>query len=397
MNQPPLRRIVGIATLCIGIVACKQQPTDQTTTGDRADTTQAQVAADSQGTRTRGLGAELRLADFDFARDLPTLYTLVRDDAAMRNELEAYARQVLLPGSVRSETDILALMQTREEKIIPHLQPFLENLDQDIWYEGGEKLFDELSRIGIDIQTAEGMFIGLGPAAMLQDAIAQYGSEALRWYVRFLNAESQASSGEYPYLNTDAFAEMVLCGEKLQDLRSNAYFAKIEPAYYNAVSVLTDIHLVYSPGNRQAEDKMVLVGGTHTEAYPYMTGLEAREAFAGNRGASRFAGVMGRILENPSEISSEPGDIYAVVLDWMSEEEQAQRQVYTYLSTGKDVPHYLKIRRGNGQDSYAVVYRFYESADQADAALRKITATFPRAELVMLSVQGDGLFQLGPG
>ncbi|MEL6133486.1 MAG: hypothetical protein AAFR59_09005, partial [Bacteroidota bacterium] len=48
-----------------------------------------------------------------------------------------------------------------------------------------------------------------------------------------------------------------------------------------------------------------------------------------------------------------------------------QRVIY-HLNRGVDIPHTLKIRKGDGTDRYAVAYRFYESEDLAEQAFQKI-------------------------
>ena len=59
-------------------------------------------------------------------------------------------------------------------------------------------------------------------------------------------------------------------------------------------------------------------------------------------------------------------------------------RVYTHLTNGEDVPHCLRIRRGDGTDKYAISYRFYEDEGKAEAALSKAQKRIPRSSTGIL-------------
>ncbi|MEO1450986.1 MAG: hypothetical protein AAFV07_15760, partial [Bacteroidota bacterium] len=99
---------------------------------------------------------------------------------------------------------------------------------------------------------------------------------------------------------------------------------------------------------------------------------------------------------NTSSIQSKPENIYVIVTEWKDTQETARQRVHQHLDQGEDIPHYLRIRRGNGEDQFAVAYRFYDDASKADAALSKIQTRVADAQLIFCSVKGETLYELGP-
>ncbi|MEL6850751.1 MAG: hypothetical protein AAFP92_19695, partial [Bacteroidota bacterium] len=279
-----------------------------------------------------------------------------------------------------------------EQTIVPNLSPTFENLDLEPSSEKWEVYTDELSRLGIAITGAEGIVTGLTVSPVLQEEVKNLGSQAFQHYLAFIYADAKTLSGEYPFSNMSPYKEMIVRGEQLQKLQPNAYFEKVEKRFDEALQYFTDIHLVNDPTARQ---KTVLVGAANTEMYPFATETETAAEFAKDGSGSQYQELVSKILSNTSEISTRPENIYVVVIEWATSEDMARNRVHTYLRKGTDIPHYLQIRRGDGTDQFAVSYRFYESADKADEALEKIKVDYPDAQLVMCSVKGEKLYQLG--
>jgi len=383
--------------LAIVLSACSDLNSNQASAqldaeDESSETATSEPRADS--TRSRGL-SNARLADFSLEQQMPKLYALVKSDANMLAELEAYARQVVTGEGIETEGDLLAVLKTRDEVIIPHLLPFLENVaDEASFHDQMGDIADELTRLGLYLQTAEGMFIGLGAASVLENKVEDLASAPLKWYLRFREARAAAQSGEYPYLNTEDYRQMVVAGEKLNALTPNPYWEEVQEDFERALLTLTDIHYVGEGDNANSQ---IMVGEIHTEPYPYLTELGGQRTLANARtDASKFQGVMNRILENTSRISEEPENVYLVVTNWADTETTARSRVIAHLQAGEDVPHYLKVRRGDGKDYYAVAYRFYESADMAEAAMQVAEKRFPQAELIFCSVKDGELYQIGP-
>ena len=405
----PIHQLMSAVLLCSLLAifnAC--QPTGSSSEGEAAEAEEvipndtppeADLNGDSLRGRqsSRGLDmATARITDFSLKDYFPNLYTLVEGDAEMTRELEVYAKQIMTREGLESEEDLIRLFTQREEVIIPHLQPFFENMDNNVFYEQFKILEGELNQIGLTLQTAEAMFIGLGPTAVLESDIERLGSEAYRLYLAFQNADAQARQGEYPYLNMEPFQEMIVLGEQLKSLVPNPYVEKIEERYEEVLLAFTDVHLVRQATAREDEKGAPMVGGVHTDFYPYATETETLSEFAETQSQSSFSEVMRKISENMSEISDNPESVYVIVTEWANDEEMAQSRVVSHLNAGEDIPHYLKIRRGDGTDRYAVAYRFYEDEEKANAAFEKIENTYPDARLVYCSVKNQELYQLGP-
>ena len=397
-SRARLWHLCGLGCLLLSLGGCKPAPQSQEATPPATDSTAQVMPLPGDNQTSRGLGmADARLAQFVLADSFPQLARLVQRQPDLTGELTTYARGILAPQTLSSEAGILDLLQQRDEAIIPGLIPLLENDDTWLHSDQGPALIAELSRLGIFVQTAEGMFTGLGPAPVLEDAIARLGSEALQWYLRFQNADAASGAGEYPFLDMTPYRDMVVAGERLQSLSPDTYFPRIEPRFYDALEVFTDLHLVSSPTGRQDQEAMPMTQGVSTDFYPFATELNTHREFVEGTTRSRYREALGKILENPSRITERPEDIYIIVLDWVEQKEAAQQRVRNYLAQGADIPHHLLVRQGDGKDRYCIAYRFYEDADQAQVALDRIQPAYPRAEMIMVSVKGDKLYQLGPG
>ena len=366
---------------------------DEDPTGDQA--VEVQDTPPNNESQARGLEmAHARTAaEFSFQDEFPNLYEILKEDADAVSAVGEYAGRVVTASGINAEEDILNLFQVREEKIMPLLQSILENLDPEVLNAKWEDLSGELDRLGMSMTSAEGMFTGLGKEPMMAQSIDTYGSEALKLYVQFEAANTQSMSGEYPYMDMSPYTQMVEIGEKINNLAPNIYVDKIRDRFQTALISLADVHFVKDPSARQ--DPQLYVGGTSTEAYPSISEKESVASFADEGGDSKYQKMMAEIMTNTSEISNRPENIYVIVVEWAETFDAAVNRVFTHLSEGEDVPHYLKIRTGDGKDKYAISYRFYEDADKADAALEKAKQDFPNAQMIFCSVKGNQLYQLG--
>ena len=391
--------------LCCGLVACGSDTGNGATSDsgiaqgqDMGTDGEADTLADSQ--LTRGLGpaeAARRRMDYSLERAMPLVYGMVKQDAAMTRQLDQYARKVLLAEGIDSPESLEAVFAERDDKIIPGLQSIFERADGMFIDENWQALELELQSVGISMTSAEGMFTGLVQSAMLEYLLDSLASEPFRLYQDFLNADAYTRSGEYPFNDMQPYGELVMIGEQMKkQFPNNPYTQKVEPRFFDALEYMTDIHLVHpGSGMKQQGPAMVFVGATHTDAYPWITETGSRERFAKEHSESKFSDVMQRILENPSEIGTESENIYIIVTEWAKTREGARQLVYKNLAAGKDVPHYLEVRRGDGTDQYAIAYRFYEDEEKANKAFEAIKRRIPTAQLIFCSVKGDKLYQLG--
>lgn len=398
------RSLGMICCICL-MIACDDGPpttdgpTDKPSGISTQDTSKQvqEINPQAQDQRARGLDpATARMATFSLKDYLPKLYLLVEKDSDMTAELENYSRKIFIREALESEQDLIDLFEEREAVIIPHLIPFFENMDEEVFYKEIEAYESELNQIGLMIQTAEGMFIGLGASPVLESDIERLASDAYRVYLAFQDASAEASQGEYPFSDMAPFQEMIVLGEQLNALAPNPYIDKIQMDYQMALLSFTDVHLVRDPNAREDESGTPMVGGLNTDHYPYLTETETLSKFSDAKAQSSFGEVMRKLSENMSEISNKPENVFVVVTEWADDMDLAQSRVVSHLSSGKDIPHYLRIRRGDGTDKYAIAYRFYEDDAKAEAALNKIQPEFPDAKLILCSVRNGELYQLGP-
>lgn len=395
---PALRWLGPVLSMVLLLWACQaddgqQRPPDNPTTGTPTppDAPGANLRLRDDSARTRSLAPA---GDFDFAAQFPRLYGLVREDEQMRKTLGQYAERVVMRQGLNSEADLMALFQRRKEAIIPRLEPFFEN-NSDAVLRQFDAYERELNRLGLSVTMAEGMITGLGPAPMLGELVEQLGSPSFRAYQRFLTAQTESRNGEYPFMNMGPYERMVLAGEELMARAPNPYWDQVEEDFYDALAVVSDLHLVQNAQNREGEGTP-LVGDLNTEFYPYAAEIGSLKDFAQRHPSSPMAQAVQRIAENPSQMSERPENLYVIVLDWKQQEPNARQAVRSYLRQGEDIPHVLPIQRSDGSVEYAVVYRFFENSDRADQALDRIRQTHPEAELIFCSVKGEQLYQLGP-
>ncbi len=400
------QKIWVLGVICWYLAGCSAPQEEQrnTSTEDSSyeELTDIQADVPEKGSNKRVLPggdsmSQARLMGFDIERDLPLLYEDIKEDPNMKRAIEAYGTAVMTGKGIKNDEDILALLKVRDDKLIPYLHNVIESRKErnpSYVKNNSEQLEKELNLLGLQMTFAEGNFTGLGAFPFMQEWIEKYASEGLKLYTRFQVADAQSQNGEYLYLNMKPVVEKVVLGEELASLPDSTYFKKIEETYEKAILTLTDIHKVYNPNNRQEES--FLVKGISTDLYPNVTENKTREAFTQNKVNSRYSKMVEKILENPSEISNKPEQVYVIVTEWLDTEQMAQKRVIGHLRKGEDVPHYLPIEQGDGKIRYAVTYRFFENEEKANQAFEKIEKSMPSAELVYCSVRGKDLYQLGP-
>ncbi|MFK7926055.1 MAG: hypothetical protein AB8H47_29175 [Bacteroidia bacterium] len=390
--------VIGIFLSSIAFSACDPQTqTNQSTVVE----TSKELAPDSEAnakiaeivdtTQSRGLDTNARLG-FDFAEQFPIIDSLTQSQAEGRRLIGSFASAVAQANSIETSEQLEQLLFARRDQAREQLQSIIENQDAQWLDNNFPPLEDELNRLGMSMLFAEGIFIGLGNSDLLSELVESKGSDALQWYLRFIYAAYESANGEYPFLDMGPYVKMILAGEKLNELKPNPFYGKIEGQYQRALLCMTDIHRVGAP-NARIEEKSLLVGGINTESYPFATGVKSREAFA-QATDSRYSAVLAKIMANMSEMSPDPEHLYIIITEWVEGEEMAKNKVYSHLESGVDIPHYLKIRRPNGSDAYGIVYRFYDDADKAEAAISTIEKEITSAELRMVSVRNGELYEM---
>lgn len=395
-----LPELLSILILAVVLVACDGSSPDSANTSTQGNVNQAAKGdtgflsgeTGDEG-KSRGLDMSLARTDaFIFADEFPLLHTICQQDPQLLSQLEAYSRKTLAMD-VQSEEDFLALMETRDSVLIPFITPLFENMDGQALDQNWGDYQEELKRLGMTMTAAEGMFTSIGSAPFMEEKVAKIGSPEFKAYISFLNAKTESMNGEYPFQNMRPFRDMVLAGERILDGDKEVYKERIDEDFQYALEAFTDIHYVSSPDTRQVG--VALVGGTSTDPYPALAELETAKDFVAGEKESKYKKALSAILKNPSEISGKPENIYVIVVEWANTKTKAQMRVRSHLRLGQDVPHYLKIKLGDGTEKYAISYRFYEDEEKANTAYDEAIKEFPDARLVFCSVKGDKLYQLG--
>lgn len=383
---PTFRLLRWLPLLGFALTACPSGPASSQHAAAPSDT--AAPAFDSSAMRLRGMASA-----WTFADSLPRLYRLLEGDALLRADVEAYAAQVIGRQGLASEADFLRLFATRDE-LVDRLAPLFEAQGDAATPETFDAFEKELNRIGLGQISAEGQVLGVTIYPVLEAEMEAVCSKAFVAYMHFRHADAFSMSGEYPYLDLRPYQDMARYGWELVQMKDETYFPEIEDRYYRAVEAIADVHMVVNPEAGSRSVGTMIVGGVNTDAYPGATDFKARQMVARDT-QDPLAQAMRKILQNPSEISESPEAIYLIVTEWQEEAAAARRKVNGYLVQGLDVPHCLKIRRGNGRDQYAITYRFFENEAKANAAMELAKQQFPDAELIYVSVRGEDLYEMG--
>lgn len=348
--------------------------------------------ADSLGVG-RGLAQGARQA-FSLQAYFPQLHRLLSANSEISGILENYAKRIVQKDDLSGSQDLLDLMDYRDKEIIPLLKPYLENLDLSSDTLNHEALFKELAVLAMQPTMAEGTVTGLGARRLFRidsristDAVSSQAQELL-YYDAFQDAKTQTFSGEYPYMQAAPFLEMVINGEQILKNESASRLSdRVAYDFTKALEVVTDIHLV--------EGGNACTGGIHTDLYPYAFDIEGLKVQIERYKQSKYYPVISAILSNTSSIQDRPENIYLLLQKWEDNEGAAKASRLQLFDAGKDVPHVLPVKRGDGSTKYALVYRFYDNEKTANENFEKYKLKNPESELIFVSVKGEELYQIG--
>lgn len=346
--------------------------------------------------RTRGLNQMDGVSgqDVPFDQQFPTITKVLQNESSLLSDLMDFYASVSQPSSIQSEQDLANVLQVRDSSMIPRVESALMTIDENnSLYDDYDALQTELQQLGMQMTFAEGMFTSIGPYSFLEAEIDQYASSAFKLYLEFNQAKTASYNGEYPFLNMGPYLEMIQVGEQLAAINGNPYFEKIREDFEKSLLYVSDVHLVDDPTARG--ESSLFVEGINTEMYPYMTEKESRVAYVNETAGSPFQKAVEKIMANPSTMSTKPEALYLVVIEWADDETVARTRVTTHLRQGEDIPHHLEITLSDGTKKYAIVYRFFEDVGKAEEALSSIEGDFPDADLMMVSVKGESLYQIG--
>lgn len=399
MNNRLLSFIIACSfTLALsGCGSSGDQQTQQANTS--ADNQAAQTLEGAEtGTnqRTRGLdqAGSITGQDIPFDQKFPTITKVLQNESALLSGLMDFYTSIAQPSAIQSEQDLVRVLEVRDSAMIPRVESALMTLDQDnSLYDDYDALQAELQQLGMQMTFAEGMFTSIGPYRFLAPEIEEYASSAFKLYLEFNQAKTESYNGEYPFLDMSPYLEMIQIGEQLSAIDGNTYSEKIKDDFEQSLLYISDVHQVNDPTARG--ESSFFVEGISTEMYPYLTEKESRIAYINETAGSPFQKAIEKIMANPSTMSAKPEHLYLVIIEWANDETLARSRVATHLREGEDIPHHLEIALSDGTKKYAIVYRFFEDVDKAEEALSSIEGDFPDADLMMVSVKGESLYQIG--
>ncbi len=296
------------------------------------------------------------------------------------NMLARYAAFILNPDAITTESQLKAIFQLRESVIKEINEPVSEYMMQAEQNQTPtEKLVSELKSVGMQGIYAEGMFVALTVAPILESNISRIASEPFKLYLQLLQHHSDSMGGEYPYMNLTHKMKTLHIGEQLRKkYPASEYVRESYDAFMDALHTLTDIHRLSFKAHVQH-----IIGSVSTDFYPTGTEIENHKRFIAEYPQSRFNDVVKKILSDMSDIRMSPDGhferLYLVVTDEPRDFETGEKIVFGYLMNSMDIPHLVEIRQG-----FFVVYRFYSDETKARQALDTIKQVKPDAKIMTI-------------
>jgi uncharacterized protein YcfL len=288
-------------------------------------------------------------------------------------------------SEITSEKQLMAILDMRDSLIWDMVTVFEE------YYYKNEEDYDTWSLIDIELDTigfwtiyAEGMFMNLGEASILEEEIEKFASEEFKLYLNFKNEYSMAMGGEYPYMSLFEYFDALKVGEKMyKEYPNSKYFDLIFEDYYNCLNIVTDIHVV----NNEA----CFYSDFNDSFWPFATSCEDWAVLIEENPNSMFTPILQNLSDNTSSINIDydvnEGEamsiIYVVATDKVVDAEAAKFKIYDYLHQGLDIVHALTFEN-NGKTEHYVAYRFYSEdyKSKAEESFEYIKSIAPNAQLI---------------
>lgn len=336
--------------------------------------------------------ASRRMAvQFSLADALPATHRLLSDNGKPEALLEMYAQSAMNEEAIKSESQLIDLLQSRNEALLELNQAFdqisAENLDQQL-----PEIQSELETIGIELNMTNGTFSGLKSAEAFEEIISIYSSDPFIYYQAFIQAQEKVQASEFPFADMEPYKEMVVAGEKLMtDFPSSNHYQAIQADFQEALSHFVGIFLLKEGG--YATER---VNSPLEYSDSYTTETETHKQFVEQHASSRYAPIISRMLESKSSISKKPENIYAIHRETAGSMQEAREKQFDLLNKGEDVLHILPYDAGTQQEAFLLTYRFF---DDEEASLQFLDALQKRSEGEMgymnLSINRNKMYQLG--
>lgn len=287
------------------------------------------------------------------------------------------------PEVISSEKRLHEAYAMRDTLVSTLYDPLMKASDQDPALLAQDKYFEFFDKLGLQIVTAEGMYIGLSEGPLLPEKTEALGSDVFKLFQQFKSAYGSSQGSEYPFLNVTERTEIVRLGEEMEKRFPNHELtAQARPILDLAMHDLSDIHRVMFKGAETFNCFALTL-----DAYPYMTDQKLLETFAENGNGTEFHKITRKILENISTIrAGEDGaaEVYAIVLSRDDNFKEAQKRCIDFMRKGQDVPHSLSVKDQNGSETNLVTYRYYPTKSEAEKMLSKAQAFDKNAQVLHL-------------
>ena len=364
----PLRGMALALLFLMGLAACQQNDGTQNANAIPKST-------------TKNVSTEERKTYFH--QNFPLLTELCAKNPDLERLLVWYIYAAYHPeAELKKKQDYALLFDMRHNRVIPDMEATLaervKNKDYDFLKTTINEFERELNAIGLQSLRTPTK-IGIGAYPILEDMLPQKAGKMVRLYARFQNAAATARKGEHRYMDLSGEIDVVGLGEKIyKAFPKHKYTKTLKPDFEVSLSALTDFHrVVYN------DVPNYVVGGLTTKPFPNITNPQGHEAFLKKYPKSRYAPIVRKMLDTPSELAV-AGEavlpIFLVVAKWTGKMDFGGTEhpckgtvelLEGYLKKGMDITHPVVLTR-NGEEHCAVVHRFFPDRARAEKALAEL-------------------------
>jgi hypothetical protein len=331
--------------------------------------------------------------DFSMAAEFPATYQLLSDNGQFSfvEFLVVYALPALRPQDIRSEADLINLLQSRKNILTGLTSVFKQipaaKIDKQL-----PELQKEFGRIGIRLKTDQGNYAGFQSADAFQEVISTYATDPFTYYQAFIQAQERAQTAEFPFKDMEPYQDMVLAGEKLMTAFPNSvHYQSVRVDFRDALRNFVGIFVLQEGGYTTERLDNPMVDSERNSAE-----TETHQQFVRQHASSQYAPIVARMLKLKSNTSKKPESLYAIYAGTAASLEEAREKQFEWLNKGEDVLHILPYDAGTQQEGHLLVYRFFEDEELSLQCLDEVQKRATHEIGYMkLSVNGKRMYQMG--
>jgi len=318
----------------------------------------------------------------------------IKHNKIASNLLDTIKKIIANRTEIESMDDIEHILKMRDSLVkLLNTDKEFENymLETDAhWY-----LNEKFNKIGISFVSAEGIYICLDRAPLLNDFIEKLADKPFKLKTKIENLFGSLQGGEYPFTDISNEMELIpLAGKMLTEYPGYKHNKETAKMLDRALLPLVDFHSVGDD-----ESYSYIVGNFSTDAYPGMTDINQHKRFIKEAKNSRFAPIIRSILNSPSNIGFGGDTLYYVSVPSLKSasvfaDEKLNEQLknlpedisemddsFKYIWLGIDIPHNLIFSK-NEKYTRAIAYRFFDRKEPALKSLATIRKIIPGARLI---------------